>query len=259
MSKISFPLEHLGRCSVDISCYYYSCFLIKTCNTSVAMGHGAGHDWSNLARTIHLWYPWNCLSDLLVWEGKIINSSSQSNTLFTLRSHFPQAAPNRWLGEAGRPTFMRSVTPLMVTSAWGLPPHRSRIPPFSSLRGSALQCVCHLSESLPAPSALSLMGFSSPKSLACLILSSCLLLRVPGLRQPPTVTDTLPFSHEVKISSSLGRGSDIWLFLCWRFLSVTNLGFWGLFFFFLHLLISTCLIARHSFSFCFWMSLDKQT
>ena len=38
MSKISFLLEHLGKCSI-LAAIIIPIFLIKICNTSVAMGH----------------------------------------------------------------------------------------------------------------------------------------------------------------------------------------------------------------------------
>ena len=61
-------------------------------------------------------------------EGRVINSEPQLSIqhLVHIEVTLPAGCSQRMTGW-GRPTFMRSVTPLMVTLAWGLPLHCSLI------------------------------------------------------------------------------------------------------------------------------------
>lgn len=173
-----------------------------------------------------MWQPWKCTFMIYCGEGRVIDSHPQLwiQHLIHTEITLPTGSSQPMTGWH-RTTSGRCVT-LMGTLAWGVPLHCGLI--FSlSLFYKSQPCfvVFQLSQLPPAFSPFYPMGVSHSISFASLILSWCLLLRVPGLRQP-TVTDIVPSSHEVNtISSSLGKGCDIWFFPCGRLLSVTNLIF----------------------------------
>lgn len=170
-----------------------------------------------------MWQPWKCAFMIFCGERRVIDFYPQFwihhliHTEVTLLTGSSQPMTG-W----HRTTSRRCMT-LMGTLAWGVPLHCSVI--FSlSLFYKSQPCfvVFQFSQPPPAFSSFYPMGVSHSISFTSLILSWFLLLRVPGLRQHPTVIDIVPSCHEVNtIFSSIGKGSDIWFFPCGRLLSVT--------------------------------------
>lgn len=180
------------------------------------MGHRAGHgDWSNLARTIHLWYPWNCLSDLLVWEGKVINSTLSLNATPCSAGCFQQMTG--W----GRQThFMRKLWLLWWWLRLG-DCHCTAVLTlsFSSYAG---QLRVRLSPLIVSSSSLafSLVGFSS---LNLLHVWSCLLVCFSESLDSDSLQQSLIQSLSVmrlRFLQALAEVLTYDQFLCWRFLSV---------------------------------------